>query len=257
MDLGLKGKNVLITGSSKGIGLATAKAFLQEGATVVLNARNKERLNQVISDLRNLHPRRVFGFAGDITKSEDAATVVRLLNESFDTLDIFVANLGSGKPEHSNPLDIAEWHRFMDINVFGNLSIIDQLHPLLKKTKNSNVVFLSSIVAKQRATAPVGYAAAKSSVLALTKYLANSWAQDGIRVNCVVPGNVYFEGGRWEELLHSDNDGVKNYIESEVPLKRFGKPEEIADAILFLASERASFITGSSLVVDGGQLTAI
>lgn len=112
---------------------------------------------------------------------------------------------------------------------------------------------LSSLAAYNRISAPYAYAAAKQAISVFSKYLSDDYAKKNIRVNSVVPGNVYYKGGRWEELVKQDEIGVKEYIENSVPLKRFATPDEIADAILFLASECASFITGTSLIVDGGQ----
>ena len=257
MDLGLNGKKVFITGSTRGIGLATAKGFLHEGASVVLNGRDEDRLEKVVNGLKKAYPGRIDGVAADITTPDGVNKAVSFVSDKFGVLDIFVGNLGNGKPESKNALEVTEWKRFYDVNVIGNLSILDKIHPLLKISSYASIVLISSIVAKQNASAPVGYAAAKQAVLVLTKYLSKQWASDGIRVNCVMPGNIKFKGGRWEELIEADPDGVKQYIESAVPMKKFGKPEEIADAILFLSSSRASFITGSALVVDGGQLDVV
>lgn len=257
MELGLTGKIVFITGSTRGIGLATAKGFLSEGATVILNGRNRVELDGIVESLNAVYCNRIFGLAGDITNQVESEEVVRMINDQFQHLDVLVANLGSGKPECDNPLCVSEWKRFYEVNVLGNLGTVDKLHPLLQRSASPSVIFLSSIVARQRVSAPVGYAAAKSGVLSLAKYLSKNWADDNIRVNCILPGNIYFKGGRWEELDNTDHDGVSNYINTEVPMKRFGKPEEIADAILFLSSSRASYITGASIVVDGGQLSTI
>lgn len=257
MDLGLGGKKVFITGSTRGIGFTTAKGYLQEGANVILNGRDEDRLRHVVEDLQELYPGRVEGIFADITTPEGTDRTVSFVSDKFGSLDILVCNLGNGKPSSKNVLEAAEWTRFYDVNVIGNVSILDKIYPLLKLPDFASVVLISSIVAKQNASAPIGYAAAKQAILVITKYLSKQWASDGIRVNCVMPGNIKFEGGRWEELIAGDPDGVEKYINNNVPMKRFGKPEEIADAILFLSSSRASFITGSTLVVDGGQLDVV
>ena len=257
MELGLGGKRVLITGSSRGIGLACAKAFLDEGAIVILNGRNAEHLHRIAEELRESNEDRVYSVVADVLTDNGAGSIQRFVKEKIQGLDIFIANLGNGKAERTDPLDTSEWKRFYDINVLGNLKMLNAIHDFLVHGENPNMVFVSSVIAKEASQAPAGYAAAKSAVLTLNKYLSRSWAEDGIRVNCVLPGNVYFEGGRWEELKRADEDGVSEYIRSVVPMKRFARPEEVADAILFLSSERASFITGAELSVDGGQMRTI
>ena len=253
MDLGLTGKTVLITGSSRGIGLATAKIFLQEGANVILNARNEQNLMEAVIILSANGKGKIHYIAADILTEGGRKKVCDYLSGQFHALDVFVANLGSGKPNTKDPLDINEISRFFEINVTGNVGVLSGIRSLLEKGSQPAVVFVSSIVARQAMAAPYGYAAAKSAVITLSKYIARQWADDGIRVNCVIPGNVFFKGGRWDELRKENGDVVDKYIETDVPLKRFATPEEIANAIVFLSSERALFISGSSLIIDGGQ----
>ncbi len=254
MDLGLKGKTVFISASVQGIGYATADAFMAEGASVILNGRNETRLREAAETLERKHDRRVQTFLGDMRQLED----IKSLTEYLDSgLDVFIANLGCGKPESKNSLNIEEWKRFFDINVASTVMLLNSLHPILRKGKEPAVVLISSVISKEAASAPIGYAAAKSAVRTLNKYLSREWASDGIRVNCVLPGNILFQGGRWEELRRQDEKAVDEYIKASVPMKRFGKPEEVADAIVFLACSRSKFTTGSELAVDGGQLGAI
>ncbi|MCI9045736.1 MAG: SDR family oxidoreductase [Hungatella sp.] len=257
MELGLQGKKVFITGSTRGIGLATAEAFIQEGAEVVLNGRDERSLHVLSQRLEKKYDRRVFYLAANILSENEVSRIKWFLEDTVHGLDIFVANLGSGKPESENPLDVKEWKRFYDVNVMGGICVLDQIYPLLKAGKDSSVTLISSIAAKGVISAPPGYASAKTAVCTLNKYLSRKWAGDGIRVNCVLPGNVFFQGGRWEELLNKDKRGVTEYIESCVPMKRFGEPKEIADMILFLSSKRASFITGAEISIDGGQLNVM
>ncbi|MBQ8945558.1 MAG: SDR family oxidoreductase [Lachnospiraceae bacterium] len=255
MELELAGKIVFISGSSRGIGLATATGFLKEGAEVILNGRDRESLLDIQKSFSAKYPGRIMIASGDATTENGISEILSQIRSFTSKIDIFVANLGSGKPQSSDKLDVEEWKRFYDINVLSNISLLKGLYPLLECGQSPNVIFISSIVAKEKMSAPYGYAAAKSAVLTLTKNLAKDWADKGIRVNCVLPGNVFFKGGRWEELKEQDPEGVDKYIREQVPMGRFGAPEEIADAIMFLCSARAGFITGASLVVDGGQLS--
>lgn len=255
MKLGLAGKRVFVSGSTQGIGLKIAESFLDEGARVMLNGHRKERLEKIEQLLLQRYPENVFSTCADLTTSTGAEQVARDIEHTFSELDIYIANLGNGKPQSSNYLELGDWERFYRINVLGNVALLDKLHFLLKKGQEPNVVMISSIVAKEKAAAPYGYAAAKGAITTLTRYLSKDWAQDGIRVNCVLPGNIYFPGGRWQELASSDEKAVRAYIDSQVPMRRFGCPEEVADTVLFLASNRAGFITGAMLPVDGGQLS--
>lgn len=254
MDMGLRDKKVLITASSQGIGFSTAESFLKEGADVLLSGRNEEKLKNSCGSLQKKYGReRVYGFCGDMTKENMIGRCRNYIEEIWGRLDILVANLGSGKPVGDDRLDINEWEALIDVNLLSAVRVIREFSKMLSLSGNGNLILISSIVAYERMHAPYAYAASKSAVRMLSNYLAGDLADKSIRVNCVVPGNVMFPGGRWEELYNRDMDEVKGYIDAEVPLKRFGKPEEIADAIVFLASERASFITGAELVIDGGQ----
>ena len=257
MNLGIENRRVFITGSSRGIGLATAECFLKEGALVILNGRNQARLERATQELSHKYGDRVSYIVADILTEKGVQQIVQNLEKKYHGLDILVGNLGNGKRERNDELDLSEWIRFYDINVLGNLRVISALYELLKLGVNPNIVLISSVIAKEAANAPAGYAAAKSAVRTLSKYLSRIGANDGIRVNCVLPGNIYFKGGRWEELLKVDRESTMQYIQTSVPMKRFGEPIEIASMIAFLASDRATFVTGTEISVDGGQLAAI
>ena len=257
MELGLRDKRVLVTGSTQGIGLATAKAFLREGAIVVINGRNEENLNQVYRLLSDEYGNRVYQFRADILSQKDLNEMSIFLEKQLGGLDILISNVGSGKPEDKNTLSVFEWERFSRINTTSTVGVLERIIPLLKKGNEPCVILISSIVAKESASAPVGYAMSKAAIRTLNKYLSRMWAKDKIRVNCVLPGNIYFEGGRWDELLKENKNEVERYIREEVPMERFGKPEEIADTILFLSSERSAFTTGAEVIVDGGQISTI
>lgn len=254
MKLGLNGKTALITASANGIGRETAKAFLQEGATVFINGRDEKRLLKVQEELTGEYgDARVYSVCGDAANEKVIRMIHDRIEEKCGKLDILVPNLGRGKPISENKLDMDEWQCMMEVNLFSAVKLINRFYDLLRLGNNPSITMLSSIAALEKLNAPYAYAASKSSILALIKYLSDDYAKDNIRVNGVIPGNIYFEGGRWEELLDLDRTGTEEYIRNNVPLKRFGKPEEIANAIIFLASECSLFTTGSTLVVDGGQ----
>jgi len=254
MDLGLKDKKVLITASSGGIGFATARTFLEEGAKVIINGKNEEKLNIALNDLISVYGKgRVDGFLGDVTDNKQIIKLKDYIENKYGSIDILISNLGSGKPLSKNHLDTNEWIRFLEINLLSSVKLTDQFIPVLEKQMSGSIIFISSIAGIERLPSPFGYAAAKSGLFSLTKCLSASLAEKNIRVNCIVPGNVFFEGGRWDELLKHNPDIESDYIKKEVPMKRFAKAEEIADSIVFVSSPKSSFTTGAVLVIDGGQ----
>ena len=141
----------------------------------------------------------------------------------------------------------------MDQNFYSTALLLNTAAPFLEKGLDSNVVVMGSIAGIERLNAPVGYTVAKAALHAYVRAMSAELASRKIRVNIIHPGNIYFEGGRWEEIQDEDPAGTKNYIESVVPQRRFGSPEDVAQAVLALASPKSSFITGASLEVDGGQ----
>jgi 3-oxoacyl-[acyl-carrier protein] reductase len=252
MDLALAGKRVLVTGSSKGIGKAIANRFSDEGAKVVINGRTSDSLEDTRRELLR-EGANVIAFCGDIQDEKDNRRLKQFIQSSFGGLDHLVLNVGSGKGLTKDRLDVSEWRRLIDINLLGAINVLHNLQELISTEASSSIVFVSSIAAKEYSAAPSAYVAAKASIITLAKALSREFAKHKIRVNCVLPGNIAFPGGRWEEISKENPDMVKAMLEGNVPMKRFGTPGEIADSVVFLASERSSFTTGATLVVDGGQ----
>ena len=252
----IKGKIALVTGSSSGIGKAIAKLFLEEGATVWLNGRNSEKLLAVAKELAHQtgNPR-VYYYAADCTDETHLRAFYEVVKEQSGHLDILVSNVGDGR-SNSDPISSSEhWTNVWDTNFQSALFSARAFTPLLKGA-GANILFVSSIVALEAFGAPVDYSTAKAAVNAFAKNLARKLAPK-IRVNVIAPGNVFFKGGSWEEKIIKDPGKVQIMLETSVPLKRFGTPEEIAEAACFLCSDKASFITGSTLVVDGGQTVGV
>lgn len=258
MNLQLNEKKVVITASTDGIGYATACKFLEEGACVLINGRNESKAQEKKELLKKKFGKnRVFLYVGDTTSKEEIRGIYQYARSIFYHIDCIVANVGSGKPITQSNLDIEGWRRSFDINLFSAVRLIQEFDDLWEEKIGGSVVTVSSLAAYHRISAPYAYAAAKQGISVFSKYLSDDYAKRKIRVNSVIPGNVYYEGGRWEELLKKDEVGVKEYIERSVPLKRFASPQEVANAVVFLASDCASFITGATLLVDGGQNRAI
>lgn len=253
MNLKLKNKVAVVTASGQGIGKAIVEQLLAEGAIVVMNDRNKEKLIKCLRAFNKKYKGKIFSYEGDITDEKTISELKHYLLSKFGKIDILIPNLGSGKSIQENHLDINEWQHFIEINLFSILKIINSLLPVMKKRKSGSIVLISSIVGIEQTTAPYGYAAAKSAILTLVKNLSFEIAKYNIRINAIAPGNILFKNGRWEEIVSVKPSIIENYIEKDVPLGRFGKPEEIASAIVFLASSVSSFTTGACLVVDGGE----
>jgi 3-oxoacyl-[acyl-carrier protein] reductase len=253
MKLGLTEKRVLVTGSSKGIGLTIAKGFLREGAKVVLNSRKQEELDECKENLiKGNTSSQLLPIACDFTQHEDIIALKKQIIQEWNGIDIIVANVGSGKSVPDAIPEVKHWDRVFSLNFDSALYTAREFYPLLQSSKGS-LIFISSITGMEALGAPTDYSVAKTAVIAFAKNLARKIASEGIRVNCIAPGNIYFEGGSWDEKIKSDPQKIKHLIKNSVPMQRFGKPEEVADAVLFLSSERASFITGTVLKIDGGQ----
>jgi 3-oxoacyl-[acyl-carrier protein] reductase len=253
MKLGLEGKNVFVAGASGGIGSAIAETFLEEGASVILHGRDATRLEARRAPLEARFPGRVSAVAADLTTpaGRDAARAA-----AGEALDAAVLCVGDGNVAKGHDLDQGRWDGIFAQNFYADVHLANALVPALKKGRAPSVCFIGSIAGLQVMKAPAGYAVAKAALDAYAKRLAHELAPE-IRVNIVHPGNVLFEGGRWEELKSADPSGVQAHVESEVAQKRFGTPEEIAAAVVFVSSPKASFMNGASVVVDGGQLKSL
>jgi 3-oxoacyl-[acyl-carrier protein] reductase len=258
MDLGLKNKVAFVAGSSRGIGRAVARGFLAEGARVVLTGRDQKVLETALREFQEqFGDGAVFSVAGDLTDQSVIKASVQQVRAHWGDIDCVVANIGSGKSVPGWRIDPAEWDRVFDVNLFGSFALVNEVLPHLVEKKSGCVVLISSITGVEATHAPLAYSSAKAALNNYAKNLARQVAPHGVRVNCVAPGNIFFPGGTWEEHLEKSRDKVMHYLESEVPMARFGRPEEIADVVVFLCSERASFATGLCAVVDGGQTRGV
>lgn len=254
MDLGLKGKAAVVTGSSRGLGKAIAHRFLQEGAYVAVSGRDPESLQKTVEELSAQFPaERIAWFNGDLTVGDGIQGFLDVALSRFGRIDIAVANIGSGRGVPFEDSDKAEWLRLFDTNLFSGMEFVRQVVPMMKSQGSGVICLISSVAGVEAIEAPIPYTSSKAGVIAAGKVLARYLAQSGIRVNVICPGNILFPGGDWDKKLKENRQRVNSYIESHVPLKRFGRPEEIASCVVFLASECASFVTGACLVADGGQ----
>ena len=256
MNLNLEGKKVLITGASRGIGASIAYRFLEEGSDVVIVSRGSDALIKTEKNLQNKFGQdRIMAEKCDCTDQVSINNLKNKIIDSVGRLDILVNNVGNGNSVSDVLPDEIQWSKTWANNFDSSLQTTRAFLPLLRESKGS-LLFISSIAAIEAFGAPVDYSTAKSAILALAKNMARKLAKE-VRVNVLAPGNIYFKGGTWDNKIIENKLMVDELIKSSVPMNRFGTPEEVADAAVFLCSDRAKFITGSTLVVDGGQTVSV
>jgi len=257
MELHLKDRVALVAGSSRGIGKAIAASLLREGCRVCISGRDPSVLHDTAIELRSTYPgAELMESAGDFTSAAVIASALDVLGRTWGGLDILVANVGSGTGKPGWLQDESEWERLFNLNLFGSVRLAQAAIPRMR-SRGGSILFVSSIAAVEASPAPLPYSAAKAALVNYAKNLSRSVALYGIRVNCIAPGNILFPGGSWDRHLQNRRESVEQYIEQEVPVKRFGTPEEIADLATVLVSPVSNFATGSCFVIDGGQTRTI
>ncbi len=254
MDLGLSGKVVVVTGGSRGLGFAAAQAMASEGANVVICARGEEQLQRAVGQLRSAaaHGANVDGIAADVSTEEGVRTVIDAAVKMFGRLDVLVNNVGMARGADIESTSDAEWREAIDQTLFPAIRATRLAVPHLRLQGGGAIVIVSSIFGRESG-GRMTYNAVKAAEISLTKSLAQQLAKDQIRVVSVAPGSIMFEGGSWWKRQQTDPDGIAEFIARELPFGRFGRPEEVGAAIAFLASPKASWVSGTTVVVDGCQ----
>jgi 3-oxoacyl-[acyl-carrier protein] reductase len=246
MDLGLRDKGVVITGASKGIGRAAALAFADEGAHVAICARGAQALEATAGELRAKGVK-VFAQKADVSRANELEAFLDGAKQALGRVDVLVNNTsGFGTSD-----DEAGWKKGFEIDVMASVRACWKVVPWMSEQGGGSIIHISSTSGLE-AGSPPAYAAAKAALISHSKTLAVSLAGKKIRVNVIAPGSIEFPGGVWE-MIKKANRGYYDSIQASIPWGRLGSDTEVANAVVFVASPKASWITGVTLSVDGGQ----
>ncbi|MGE0683695.1 MAG: SDR family NAD(P)-dependent oxidoreductase [Candidatus Binatia bacterium] len=251
MDLGLKGKVAMVTGASRGIGRAITLGLAAEGCRLSVCARGQEGVEQVVKEIQQLGGE-TLALAVDVTNEHDARRWVEETQQCFGQVDILINNVGGSRPGGNLTASSEDWKSGFALNFFSTLDLCRLVVPLMSSRKRGCVINIASIYGREWG-GPMTYNAAKAAMISLSKEMARELAPQGIRVNSVAPGSILFPGGSWEKRQKESPDMIAAFVKAELPFGRFGKPEEVADVVVFLASGRAQWVSGACINVDGCQ----
>jgi len=260
MKLGLSDKVAFVAGASRGIGFAIAAGLAAEGCKLAITARSEAALMFAADRLSaTTGPGRILAIACDMGDETAVANAIERAETELGPIQAAVANAGSGAARSGIELTRADWQAAMEANLFPATLLASALLPRMVARRQGSLTFMSSIAGSEAIRAPIPYAAAKAALDMAMKSYAQQVGSAGVRVNAVAPGNVFVPGGAWARKFEDVSAKIQfnEYIQREVPLRRFATAREIADVVVFLASARASFLTGTVVAVDGGQLRSV
>ncbi|HLO81063.1 MAG TPA: SDR family oxidoreductase [Chitinophagaceae bacterium] len=246
MDLGLTGKNAVVTGASKGIGKSIAMSLAKEGANVAICARGEEALRLAEKEMASTGVK-VFAAVCDVGNHQSLDEFLENARTHLGSVDILVNNVSALRSGD----DDADWEASINIDLMGSVWATKKVIPWMIEAGSGSILFVSSISALE-AGSPPSYAAMKAAVISYSKTMAVQLASKNIRVNTIAPGSVEFDGGVWD-MAKLHNRPLYDLVLASSPLGRLGKPDEIGDVAAFMVSPRASLLTGTCISVDGGQ----
>ena len=254
MDLLLTDKIAIVTGSSRGLGLATARTLVAEGCRVCICARGSEQLAAAAVEVEASarRPNMIMMVQADVSTADGIALVVDRTVETFGGLDILVNNVGRAAGTDLLDTSDAEWQAAIDETLFPAIRASRLAVPHMKQRGGGAIIMIASIWGRESG-GRMTYNAVKAAEISLGKSLAQQLAALNIRVNSVAPGSILFPGGSWHKRQQSDPQGMADFIKRELPFGRLGRAEEVAAVVAFLASARASWVSGASITVDGCQ----
>ncbi len=258
MDLGLQNKVALVTGASRGLGRAMAHALADEGMSVSICARTEQTLTEAVAAIAKSGSmaRPAMGIVADITKLADAQKWIDESVKRFGGIDVLVNNAGGAQPGALAELPESAWQEQFDLNLFAPVRLARLSAPHMERRGGGSIINIGSIYGRESG-GPLTYNASKAALHSFTKMLAREFAPKNIRVNTIAPGSILTAGGNWERRFREDPAFEKDFILHEMPAGRLGRPEEVAYAVVMLASPRASWITGANIPVDGAQSRSI
>lgn len=253
MDLGLTGRVALVTGGSRGLGKAIAGALAEEGARIAICARDDESLRQA-AEVLSERGATVLPVVADVTSDEDRDRLMSEVTDRLGPVEILVNNVGGNRRGPICDTTDEDWRATIELNLMNHMQLARSVVPGMRERGQGVILFTTSIYGREYGGPGMSiYHTTKAAVIGLSKALAMELAPDGIRVNSIAPGSIRFPGGSWDKKCRADPEGMAAFVKAEIPMGRFGTAREIGDVAAFLASDRASWITGACLNVDGGQ----
>ena len=253
MDLGIKGKNALVTGGSRGLGKHAALSLAREGVNVAICGRTQETLDKTVKELEGfgVSSMSVIADVGDVSGIE---SLHQQVVDGLGPIDILVNNVGGTRSrEDILGTSLDDFKATFDLNLFGGFQLMKLAIPHMQEQKWGRIINIASIYGREHG-GNISYMSAKAALIGATKHAANSLAKDGVLVNSIAPGSIAHPQGSWERFQNDNTpEFVDDFIAHNLPMGKFGWPEPLGDLVAFLASERSGLITGACIVIDGGQ----